>query len=595
MQPIDSIFSVPPFPAFPSITRYVPIGSLQEAFERVCRSIDAREAISLVLGPPGTGKSLLCSLLANHFRASHDVALVGETPIQDSAAFQRHLLHHLGAKIESIPDGDLQLALVDRVCDPNAPAGGLLVIVDEAQSLSPEVIESIRMVTNIMRKGEPRVHAVLCGGVKLEETLIASSMEAFTQRVATRCYLHAMNGEESRRYISETIRACGAESDNTITGEAIAAVHHACMGVPRLINQIMTEAIDCAEEAGQELINEQVIDQAWARLQQLPSPMVEEPKLAGHAAPVEFGELDDADVNSIEHDVNSIERDVNSIEHDVQCQSGESESDECQKHPSLPAESSIPLSDQVTDRGSFGFDQDIQIDSEIAECQLESELLSNSFQQPQVEQQIQSVDPSNRRVLPAVLFGDFEVEEEVIIGNGVAAASQNARGESPNELPPPPNDLESVLHQEIIGISSLAASGIDCYQETEFESNSANDSGVELDEEPQEVVEDLIVEDAECEPDSEQEPEARHDTEPELEIESDLDTETELEDRESPATIVWMTEAEDGRVIHDDSDLLVIEDEVELTRNDTVKRIDSHDQTISVDFQTMLSRMRTRV
>ncbi len=171
--------------------------------------------------------------------------------LTDREAFQRHLLHHLGADFNSIAEGDLQLALIDRVCSDEAPEGGLLIVVDEAQSLPTEVLEAIRMATNIMRNGEPRVLAVLCGGVKLDETLVDSSMEAFTQRVATRCYLHPMNGEETRRYVTETIRTCGSDPDQTITDEAIAAVHHACSGVPRLMNQMLTQAIDCAEEADQ--------------------------------------------------------------------------------------------------------------------------------------------------------------------------------------------------------------------------------------------------------------------------------------------------------------------------------------------------------
>ncbi len=262
--------------------------------DRVCRSVDASDAISLVIGPPGTGKSLICGLLVDHYRSSHDVVVIGETPIDSREAFQRHLLHHLGADFSRIPEGDLQLALIDRVCSDEAPQGGLLIIVDEAQSLPTDVLEAIRMVTNIMRDGQPRVSAVLCGGVKLDETLVDTSMEAFTQRVATRCYLHPMNGEETRRYITETIQACGSNPDETVTEEAIAAVHHACCGVPRLMNQMLTQAIDCAAAADQAQITEELIDQAWAQLQQLPSPMVEEPKIAHKGAPIEFGELDES-------------------------------------------------------------------------------------------------------------------------------------------------------------------------------------------------------------------------------------------------------------------------------------------------------------
>lgn len=285
--------SIPPFPAFPCAARYVAVGSLAEGFTRVCRSIDTREAVSLVIGPPGTGKSLLCGLLAQRYRESHDVVVLGDTPLEDRAAFQRHLLHHIGIDFSKVVNGDLHLALIDHLCRQQSPSAGLLLIIDEAQALSPEVIEAIRVVTNIMHQGQPRVSCVLCGGMKLDEILVDRSLEAFTQRIATRCYLHPMNSDETRQYVFETISSCGAQPERTISPEAIAAIHHACGGVPRLINQMMTLAIDCAAEQKQQTISEPIVNQAWSQLQQLPSPITDEPKIS-ESSPVEFGELSDS-------------------------------------------------------------------------------------------------------------------------------------------------------------------------------------------------------------------------------------------------------------------------------------------------------------
>ena len=294
MKASEHTHDLPPFPAFPCVSRYVPIGTTEDALQRIRRSIKSSDGVSLVIGPPGTGKSLLCRIVADEFCKTHDVVLLGDAPIDDQADFHRHLLHHLGVDFDSV-DGDLHLALIDRVCGKKAAPQGLLIIIDEAQSLSAEVLESIRMVTNIMRDDHPRVTAVVCGGVKLDDTLAAPSLEPFTQRVSTRCYLHPLNAAETRQYVYEAIRACGSIAEDTITEEAIGAIHHACSGVPRLINQIMTEAIDCAADNEQDFICEKTVDQAWAQLQQLPSPMMDEPKMAHQVAPVEFGTLSDLD------------------------------------------------------------------------------------------------------------------------------------------------------------------------------------------------------------------------------------------------------------------------------------------------------------
>ncbi len=656
MQPIDSTFSLPPFPAFPSVARYVPLGTIENAMQRVCRSIDAREGLALVIGPPGTGKSLICSLLVDRYSASHDVVVLGETPIKNSAAFQRHLLHHLGADFESISDDDLQLALVNRICDSDSPDGGLVMVIDEAQSLSPEVIESIRMVTNIMRDGQPRVFAVLCGGVKLEETLVSPSLEAFTQRIATRCYLHAMNSEETGNYIRETILACGAETENTITSEATAAVHHACSGVPRLVNQIMTEAIDCAEEAGQELIDEQTIDRAWAQLQQLPSPMVEEPRIAGEGSAVEFGELDEFDPQPENGFPESTSPESTSPESTLTestltestltettltettprpewdspteisvpageptgqvlaeqtagcdsggCQSGDCQSGDCQStagtviddQPGDKSTADIVVPQIIAEQDSeccesMNFDDDIRIDSSSVEFELESEMKVG----PRVGQQ--PVVPSQQRTESAPLFGDFEDEEVVAIGSGCIAPVTRLVDE-------PPADLESMLHQEIIGISAVAAIGLELYSESAPEILPIDDQGTEIVREPEEVVEDFVTEPIDGEPEPRESPEVLESSDPSNSPNApdSRDASDSPETSDSPDAscspnsgedLLQLNDPEASSVPKDDSDLLVVEDDVNITSRSPVKRLDSHEQTISVDFQSMLARMRS--
>ncbi|MEL6106316.1 MAG: AAA family ATPase [Planctomycetota bacterium] len=291
MKNSDNDFTMPPFPGFPSVSRYVPLGPVQETMERVSRSILGREAISLIIGPPGTGKSLVCGLIAKQFVESHDVVVLGETSISDEASFQRFLLHRLGVALETNRPQDLDLMLSQRLTGKDCNPNGLVLIVDEAASLSVDVLEAIRRTTNVMQNGQPMVTAVVAGNNKLDETLTTPSLESFVQRVAARCYLHPLNMAETKRYIHASIEACEADPMETISDEAIAAIHHACGGVPRLINQLMTEAIDCAADVGQTMIDEAIINRAWSSLQQLPGPMIDVPELGAHATEVEFGSL----------------------------------------------------------------------------------------------------------------------------------------------------------------------------------------------------------------------------------------------------------------------------------------------------------------
>ncbi|MCP4940527.1 MAG: ATP-binding protein, partial [Planctomycetaceae bacterium] len=189
MHSSDSAYNLPPFPAYPSIDRFVGLGSVQDAMDRIERSIQARDAISVVIGPPGTGKTLISELLASRHQQSHRVITLGETPLPDSDSFLRRVLHQAGADIRDIPGDDLQLALFDHICLGDQSAPRILLLIDEAQSLSPELLETIRTLTNLTRDGAPRVSVVMFGGNHLDELLIAPSLDSFRQRISPRCYL----------------------------------------------------------------------------------------------------------------------------------------------------------------------------------------------------------------------------------------------------------------------------------------------------------------------------------------------------------------------------------------------------------------------
>ncbi len=453
MQSKDS--NIPAFPSFPCTSRYVALGAIEEAVARVSRAIDTREAAALVIGPPGTGKSLLCGLIQKQYQPTHQVVVIGETPLEDRDAMLRHLIHHLGVDKSSIQDGDVHLALVDYINNLGDDSEGLIIIVDEAQKLSADVIESIRMITNITRDGEPRVFALLCGGVKLDETLVDSSLESFTQRAATRCYLHPMNGSETRYYIQQTIRNCGADPESTITGEAIAAIHHACDGVPRLVNQLVTQAIDCAADADETLINETFVDRAWAELQQLPSPMVDEPRIASSATAIEFGELDDLQGHDSREsiqwcdDEKMVAMEISAPDSSGQMEGNETELGSYEPEPyrsetsrgQTACRKSVNREHRLGAESGYAEPRDIELESPFA---LWVDEPNDEYSPDHHFAHHSSIDqPNTNNQLPVGLFGEFEVEEEISVGSGFATRQVASVGV--------PANLELLLQQEIVG------------------------------------------------------------------------------------------------------------------------------------------------
>lgn len=141
------------------------------------------------------------------------------------------------------------------------------------------MVDEARLLTNLTRNGRSRVRLIISGGPRLEERLASPKLESFNQRVAARCYLQAFIYDETLAYIRAQVSGVGGNADRVFAHDALAAVHRATDGIPRLINQVCDRALIVAFDSGIRQINPAVIEEAWADLQQLPTPWNAAPAL----------------------------------------------------------------------------------------------------------------------------------------------------------------------------------------------------------------------------------------------------------------------------------------------------------------------------
>jgi type II secretory pathway predicted ATPase ExeA len=276
-----------PFPGLPVCRRYVGIGPIEEARLRICRMIERGEALAVLIGPPGTGKSLLCQKIASLYRHSHAVVSLGDVRVSSRLGLIQQVLFHLGRPHQGTDEESLHLSLVQSLTKTAGGPRPLLLIIDEAQMLSADLLDEVRMMTNLVRDGRPLVQTVLVGGPRLEDTLVDPQLESLTQRIAARCYLHPLTYSETEQYIRTAMSGMSLLIDDN----AIGSVHHGSGGIPRLINQLMDQAIEIARTNRKSRLDDACVQIAWAELQQLPSPVLEA-ELRPHTSPIEFGELD---------------------------------------------------------------------------------------------------------------------------------------------------------------------------------------------------------------------------------------------------------------------------------------------------------------
>jgi len=292
-----------PFVFTPHAETYFPAGTMESARLTLVRCIERGAGPGLLIGPAGMGKTLLCEVLAEHFRDSFAVAMLASGRLCSRRALLQAILFELGLPYRNMEEGELRLSLIDHVSPGETSSQGLLLLVDEAHTLPLRLLEEIRMITNLVRDGQPRVRVVLAGGPVLEERFASPKLDSFNQRVVARCYLDALNRDETDGYVRAQIAAVGGHADSIFDSDALRAIYSATDGIPRLVNQVADHALMMAAIGEKQQIGAAGIDEAWADLQQLPTPW-NGAEHAGEAEAgtgvVEFGGLDDEDGEPIE-------------------------------------------------------------------------------------------------------------------------------------------------------------------------------------------------------------------------------------------------------------------------------------------------------
>ncbi len=281
-----------PFASAPRCDQFYPARAIEAARQTLSRCVQRAEGAGLLVGPSGTGKTLVCRLLADEFRPRFAVAQLGSGRLSTRRALLQAILFELGVPYRGLAEGELRLALLDRLANLQQCPHGMLLLVDEAHTMPLRLLEEVRLITNVVLDGQPRVRLVLAGSRVLEERLANPKLESFSQRIAARCYLESLDRDETIGYVRAQLQTAGG--GEIFAEDGLSAVYHATDGVPRLINQVCDHALLLACAGGQRSISAAGVEEAWADLQQLPTPFGEPASdTAVRADVIEFGRLDD--------------------------------------------------------------------------------------------------------------------------------------------------------------------------------------------------------------------------------------------------------------------------------------------------------------
>ncbi len=172
-----------PFTSVPQVDHYFPASAIEGARTTLARCIQRGEGAGLVIGPAGTGKTLLCLLLAEQFRRSFQVATLNSGRLSTRRALFQAILYELGRPYRGLDEGELRLAVIDYLTTGDGSSRGMVLLVDEAHTLPLRLLEEVRLLGNLARSGQPLVRLVLAGGPAVEERLANPKLDSFNQRL----------------------------------------------------------------------------------------------------------------------------------------------------------------------------------------------------------------------------------------------------------------------------------------------------------------------------------------------------------------------------------------------------------------------------
>lgn len=226
--------------------------------------IEGNGGIALLIGGNGSGKTLLAQCLLARL-VDHDVRVAR---VLHSRVTPIELLQSVCDRLRVPMDGidresgrDMVNALSRFLMDIYAQGQRVLLVVDEAQNLSDESLEQLRLLTNLQTPAHQLIHILLLATPVLRERLHHAALGPLAQRITAWHELSSMHAEQSEAYIRHRLQVAGA-SQIPFSRLALRDIHRASHGIPRLVNLIGERALDMAAARELPVVGERVVQQA---------------------------------------------------------------------------------------------------------------------------------------------------------------------------------------------------------------------------------------------------------------------------------------------------------------------------------------------
>ncbi|HUK54489.1 MAG TPA: AAA family ATPase [Candidatus Binatia bacterium] len=234
----ENPFNVNPDPRFLFPTRHT-----EEAFAVLTYGIQARKGFITLTGEVGTGKTTLLNKLLDWLHQENLATAFVFNSRLNVTQFLDFMMADFGIPCDIKLKSQVLIRLNQWLLERYRAGETAVLIVDEAQNLSPQVLEEIRLLTNLETATEKLLQIVLSGQPELDQKLSQPGLRQLRQRITLRCKTYPLTLEETTGYIHERLRVAGSDGQPVFCTEAIEALHRYSRGIPRVVNMLCEHAL----------------------------------------------------------------------------------------------------------------------------------------------------------------------------------------------------------------------------------------------------------------------------------------------------------------------------------------------------------------
>jgi len=256
----------PPFDITPNPRFMFYSAKHREAFNHLLYGIRERKGFVQLTGEVGAGKTTLCRAMLEKLDHQFATALI-LNPVMSADELMKAIAMEFGLNVTGIDRLDT-LSMINMFLLQQVENGkDTLLIIDEAQDLTDELLEQVRLLSNLETDNRKLLQIVLMGQPELRDRLNDHKLRQLRQRITVRYHLSPLTASEVAQYVQHRIHVSGGNGAPAFTRPALWRVYHYSKGIPRLVNALCDKALLAGFVRGCERISFGMVGQAIRELE----------------------------------------------------------------------------------------------------------------------------------------------------------------------------------------------------------------------------------------------------------------------------------------------------------------------------------------